>query len=338
MGEEEVGTSVSAENRGFFTDLKGEWGKEIVEQVRKAVYAEYDRAGVEGDASAEQIKLQKKHVEAVVAIAERSVVVLREQGVRVSEEEDNLIRIEALLHDAKKIAPEVPKDLRLLTHGADSAEWAGQLLLKMGFKDSEVQQVKLDIEAHMGMPFVERALGNRMGVLPEHVALVPQGYPEPTSVAGAVVRAADFLSSGILGGRDRLSDPQAGCLDRYMFINLGIQRGEGAFEKAWSMSISSLGENVERLKNPKDDDKRVEAAKAEQIIGGIVGEGLLKKAREFESYIKSRDGGLSDLTVLKADGNGEVDVSECMKNYYVILDEYRKKSEVRAETADLLEL
>ncbi|MBU0708148.1 hypothetical protein KJ596_00135 [Patescibacteria group bacterium] len=81
-------------------------GASLVEDIKKAVFAEFDRALLAGTATREEVELQKKHAEAVAELSSRSIEILVSEGILLSETQKQTCQIYAYLHDALKIVPE----------------------------------------------------------------------------------------------------------------------------------------------------------------------------------------------------------------------------------------
>ena len=86
--------------------LESEKAELVLDNVRKAVFNEFDRALLEGTATKEQVELQKRHTQTVEALVQYFCQVLREEGIEITTLEENTARLMAILHDAMKIVPE----------------------------------------------------------------------------------------------------------------------------------------------------------------------------------------------------------------------------------------
>lgn len=393
-----------------------EKSKELIANVREAVFEEYDRAPLEGTATKEQVDLNKKHVEQVAKIVKEGVAALREgkysgEEINVTDEQLNLTLIEAYGHDVQKITPErTPldlsaeigaltviktnlqertsslgdseelsgrlreivseiKDLRaqekahsgeepwktyLVMHGEDSASWTRQQLEDMGFNKEVRDKVAEDIVTHMGMPYVRARLfemqkesqrrPDKKIILPEQLEYGE--LPEPKTVEGAILFAADLLSPRELAGKDIAKDPAAGCFDRYVSINLNIYDSNGlpnGLEDAVlgdGGAYKSLKDNVIRLQNPPRVGSRPVAARVEKIIGDVLGAEALRNAdafigavnrgieiggqeyKGFKSLNKYHQVGMPDGSQVDV-----IDARVTMEMYYKAVDAYRKKLE-----------
>ncbi|QQS39376.1 hypothetical protein IPM62_02070 [Candidatus Woesebacteria bacterium] len=287
-------------------------GQVLIKEIRRDVFDEYDRAFLEGTISSrEELELNKKHVDLVVVLAKKSIQVLRDNRIDVTQAQEDLIVIEALLHDAMKLVPErqeLPDDdnrehsgkssrvARLLMHGEDSALWSEQLLKDRGFETATIKKVKSDIRAHMGMPYVESVLNStkqdthERNTFPRYLrrSKDKSEYPEPNSLEGIVLRTSDFLTAGILAGADIDRDPAAGSLDKYLAINYAIlvARNEPVtFEKIFNMSQDSISRNAKKL---SESIQRRRDGKLKEVEGVLYIEmvfGLTQKIAHFSSAI-----------------------------------------------------
>ena len=362
-----------------------EKGDKLVTDIKKAVFDEYDRALLEGTSSKEEVEINKKHVETVHSLAMMSIDGLREKGIDVTDSQRRKIEIYVYLHDAMKIVPERsdkkgrygPKHAReqsgdaawltkLLRHGEDSAEWADQWLEDKGFSKEFIKQAKKDLIAHMGMPFVETKLDetkdqlgkiiadgsdkNRMKriktTLPETLAENGK-YPKPETMEAAVLRAADFLSAGVMAGNDLDKDPASGSFDKYVSINLS----QGAYlGEACLSAYTSVHDNTEALSKPAHDAKNhgvtpTLAETVESTIVNEIGAGMRDKFVAFVDFVsdtvapditeasKEKVGNplLSQLTVDKLNtltvlnSKGQVDTKQTMVKYYELVGKFRDK-------------
>src|SRR3989344_819342 len=322
-------------NREYVDDLLGdeERGKTLVDDVRRAVFNEYDRALLEGTATTGQVELQKKHVETVAELVNEIVGILKSgEGTKISGPQEPIdvslsvqrtAEIEAWAHDAGKIVPERqdpveggvnPTRTRLLVHGEDSALWTQQILESLKFSPKVVSRVTSDIISHMPMPYLEKALldaqiaqwiGKEV-VLPKY--LKKDKYPQPRSIEGAILFASDLLSSMVLAGKDIDEDPKAGCFDRYIVESLRAlneKRAEKGMKEAFFSALGSLRENIDRLIEPPEEKGREGALEVEKRIGRVLGQKALDKVIKFWNFVEKigleLDGkvvkDLDDLTV-----------------------------------------
>ncbi|OGM65232.1 hypothetical protein A2961_00870 [Candidatus Woesebacteria bacterium RIFCSPLOWO2_01_FULL_39_21] len=322
-------------NREYVDDLLGdeERGKTLVDDVRRAVFNEYDRALLEGTATTGQVELQKKHVETVAELVNEIVGILKSgEGTKISGPQEPIdvslsvqrtAEIEAWAHDAGKIVPERqdpveggvnPTRTRLLVHGEDSALWTQQILESLKFSPKVVSRVTADIISHMPMPYLEKALldaqiaqwiGKEV-VLPKY--LKKDKYPQPRSIEGAILFASDLLSSMVLAGKDIDEDPKAGCFDRYIVESLRTLNAKGAekgMKGAFFSALGSLRTNIDRLIEPPEEKGRGGASEVEKRIGRVLGQKALDKVFKFWNFVEEigfeLDGkvvkDLDDLTV-----------------------------------------
>ena len=329
------GESHHGENREYVDDLLGdeERGKTLVDDVRRAVFNEYDRALLEGTATRGQVELQKKHVETVVGLVGEIVEILKSgEGTKISGPQEPIdvslsvqrtAEIEAWAHDSGKIVPERkdpveggvnPTRTRLLLHGEDSALWTQQVLESLKFSPKVVSRVTADIISHMPMPYLEKALLDariaqwvgKSVVLPKY--LKKDKYPQPRSIEGAILFASDLLSPMVLAGKDIDEDPKAGCFDRYIVESLRAlneKRAEKGMKEAFFSALGSLRENIDRLIEPPEEKGREGALEVEKRIGRVLGQKALDKVIKFWNFVEKigfeLDGkvvkDLDDLTV-----------------------------------------
>lgn len=145
-----------------------EKGKSLVQDVKKAVFDEYDRALLEGTATEdtkEQVQLQKKHTEVVVALSKemtrRAIEVLETQGKIFTSKEklaaERTVEIYAYLHDVLKIVPErtkivfpeleeIREQLEKLERELSEEEEQGELLGRASGNREELERLKLLLE------------------------------------------------------------------------------------------------------------------------------------------------------------------------------------------------
>jgi hypothetical protein len=334
-----------AKDRGLLT---GEKAKLVIDDVRKAVNGEYERALLEGSATREQVELQKKHMETVVALASKGVEIVQAGGVAITEQQENVIAIEALLHDALKVVPEREASERLLMHGEDSAQWADQMLQSIGFSKELRGKIGDDIRQHMGMPFVNSvAHFKRLEMVQQFNAATESGdtrkaadlaeeiedfprWGSPTSVEAAVVFAADLMSPMVLAGPNE-QDKVGGCFDRYVSLNLGGEKNLSVqtLRDGWISAKQSLQQNVDRLTNPPDSGHldRKKAAKVEKMIGDSLGGVALAKIDSVEKYVDER-GGFSAFVL--AGSGASVTRESAMGAYYGVIMDWRRDTKVDA--------
>lgn len=393
-----------------------EKGKLLLDEVRRRVFEEYDRALLEETSEKGEVEQNKKHVVQVVELTDRLANIVSGQDpefevtdpVLIDLSAKNTALLEAELHDVEKLVPErerisfdaqisilrnekhqlqekieemaessavdslmaarledIDQEIswyeqeqrknldnsgglaRLLMHGEDSADFSSRMLTEMGFSPEFCDSIEKDIVAHMGMPFVEGALGvqqKRYNTDASFRAPFPERleedgtFPKPRTKEGALLFAADLLSPGKLAGDDLEKDPIAGCFDRYVMINLRNGAAKNLTESVNS-ARKSVEANVDRLCNPPDSESRPEAAKVERIAGETIGRAARAEILGFVDFVEnnvvviSPEGkpikGFGALTVYKNIVDGDVpetvvDSDASMLNYYLAVKAYRE--------------
>jgi hypothetical protein len=266
--------------------------KETVEKVRRLVREEYEK----GDGN---VSLQIKHAEMVEKMA---VEMARKIKKNLEPWEENLIRIEGLTHDVKKIAKERDPKLRLTIHGRDSADWVRRDM-EIGLSPELKEQIAMDIEAHMGMPFVEQERAKTA----EARQLYPKKYPDPANIYGLCTRVADYLSCVVVAGKNMTVDREAGCLDRYFWINLLYAK---SVKEAYELSAAAVEENLQALENSQLPER---LGQIEKQIARIYGPDIRQKFKLFSEFTAGKW------------PEGHLDRVDAMDVYYKLVSEFREQ-------------
>jgi len=248
-----IGKTKSLEGQNEASPLKEEepLKEEVFQQIKQAVKNEYyqnieelakrylqeadneDRAIINKQIK-EKTDTYTEHLETDWTIAQEIVAQLRKEGIEITNEEMEDLRISCYLHDAAKLQPYDGFAEMLEQHPARSAEYAQDLLTDKYatlLTKERIRRIVQAIREHGEMPFTSLVAKAHNQRLIEELTLdftkfppsrdaalheigeeeieedLKFQFPRPTSKIAAILNAADNISTGALldGGAEKIA-------------------------------------------------------------------------------------------------------------------------------------